>query len=84
MRQSFNDIATGTLLWPEPVRPPEPSPNAGHRDRLRERARKGGLGALPDYELLELFLVNGWLLVGPEDGGRQLLIGQWHAYRRQT
>ncbi|MDO9335164.1 MAG: DNA repair protein RadC [Caulobacter sp.] len=46
----------GTLLWPEPVRPPEPSPNAGHRDRLRERARKGGLGALPDYELLELFL----------------------------
>jgi len=28
----------------------------GHRERLRERARKGGLSALPDYELLELFL----------------------------
>jgi len=28
----------------------------GHRDRLRERARKGGLAALPDYELLELYL----------------------------
>ncbi len=29
---------------------------AGHRERLRDRARKGGLEALPDYELLELFL----------------------------
>ena len=29
---------------------------AGHRDRLRERALSGGLAALPDYELLELFL----------------------------
>lgn len=28
----------------------------GHRERLRERALQGGLGALPDYELLELFL----------------------------
>lgn len=28
----------------------------GHRERLRERAMAGGLGALPDYELLELFL----------------------------
>jgi DNA repair protein RadC len=30
--------------------------HAGHRERLRDRARAGGLGALPDYELLELFL----------------------------
>ncbi len=30
--------------------------HAGHRDRLRARARLGGLTALPDYELLELFL----------------------------
>jgi DNA repair protein RadC len=30
--------------------------HGGHRQRLRERARKGGLDALPDYELLELFL----------------------------
>ena len=38
---------------------PEPKPkprHSGHRDRLRERAAKGGLGALPDYELLELLL----------------------------
>ena len=36
---------------PKPARP-----HQGHRERLRERARKGGLEALPDYELLELFL----------------------------
>jgi len=30
--------------------------HAGHRERLRERARAGGLSTLPDYELLELFL----------------------------
>ncbi len=28
----------------------------GHRERLRDRARAGGVSALPDYELLELFL----------------------------
>ena len=28
----------------------------GHRKRLRERAKAGGLDALPDYELLELYL----------------------------
>ena len=28
----------------------------GHRERLRERFRKGGADALPDYELLELVL----------------------------
>lgn len=33
-----------------------PPHHLGHRDRLRERARAAGLGALPDYELLELFL----------------------------
>ena len=30
--------------------------HAGHRERLRDRARSGGLAAVPDYELLELFL----------------------------
>jgi DNA repair protein RadC len=30
--------------------------HVGHRERLRARARAGGLGAIPDYELLELFL----------------------------
>jgi len=37
--------------------PAEPKPHhLGHRDRLRLRARTGGLTALPDYELLELHL----------------------------
>jgi DNA repair protein RadC len=30
--------------------------HAGHRERLRERVAAGGLGALPDYEALELYL----------------------------
>lgn len=34
---------------------PMPS-HAGHRQRLRDRFRKGGPDALPDYELLELIL----------------------------
>jgi DNA repair protein RadC len=37
---------------PKPARPH----HQGHRERLRERARKGGLEAVPDYELLELCL----------------------------
>ena len=38
--------------------PPEKSKphHAGHRERLRERARGAGIHHLPDYELLELFL----------------------------
>ena len=41
--------------------PPKTAPTAaahhmGHRERLRERAKAGGLMALPDYELLELYL----------------------------
>lgn len=39
-------------LW---LAAPKPH-HLGHRERLRDRARAGGLGALPDYELLELFL----------------------------
>lgn len=36
---------------------PIPAPHyLGHRDRLRDRAVAGGLGAVPDYELLELYL----------------------------
>ena len=31
---------------------------AGHRDRLRQRFRQGGAGALQDYELVELLLFN--------------------------
>jgi DNA repair protein RadC len=33
-----------------------PPRHSGHRDRLRERAAKGGTDALPDYELLEMLL----------------------------
>ncbi len=43
---------------PEPARAKAPGPAglAGHRERLRDRARAAGLHHLPDYELLELFL----------------------------
>lgn len=39
----------------QPARPAKPHFH-GHRDRLRERAAAGGLAALPDYELIELYL----------------------------
>jgi DNA repair protein RadC len=39
----------------KPARPARPHFH-GHRDRLRERAATGGLAALPDYELIELYL----------------------------
>lgn len=43
------------MAWP--VRAPSArADQLGHRERLRERAAKGGLGALPDYELLEIYL----------------------------
>lgn len=42
---------------PEKSSEPKAKPHhAGHRERLRERARTAGLHHLPDYELLELFL----------------------------
>lgn len=37
-------------------RPPDNPHYAGHRERLRDRFRKGGATALADYELLELIL----------------------------
>ncbi|WP_409019360.1 RadC family protein [Brevundimonas vesicularis] len=41
----------------QPPKTPGPKPHhAGHRERLRDRARQAGLSNLPDYELLELFL----------------------------
>ena len=33
-------------------------PHAGHRDRLRARARASGFAGMPDYELLELVLFS--------------------------
>ena len=51
----LQDVGTLGELWAKPT-PRSPTHQLGHRERLRERAAKGGLGALPDYELLELFL----------------------------
>jgi DNA repair protein RadC len=54
-RDAVEEAALQSDLWKGP-RASEPAPHyAGHRDRLRERAQ-AGLAALPDYELLELFL----------------------------
>lgn len=55
-RFSVEDVSGQPDLWrAKPA--PAPKPHyAGHRERLRERAVAGGLPAVPDYELLELFL----------------------------
>ena len=47
-----SDLQEAPLFGPLSPSPP----HAGHRARLRHRARHGGPGALPDYELLELLL----------------------------
>jgi DNA repair protein RadC len=41
---------------PAPGADDAPPHHLGHRDRLRQRARRSGPESLPDYELLELFL----------------------------
>jgi len=43
------------LLWETTGASPTPH-HVGHRKRLRERFRKGGPDALPDYELIEMIL----------------------------
>ena len=57
MPRSFalQDAGVPPQLWPEPAARARPH-YSGHRERLRDRAAAGGLGALPDYELLELVL----------------------------
>ncbi|MDB5439540.1 MAG: hypothetical protein JWM33_1967 [Caulobacteraceae bacterium] len=55
---SISDV-TSADFWPAPasVAPSgQRDHRSGHRERLRERALTGGLGALPNYELLEIFL----------------------------
>ncbi len=53
----LDDGSLGLFQVDRPADDAEPPPHhLGHRDRLRQRARRGGLGALPDYELLELYL----------------------------
>jgi DNA repair protein RadC len=57
----------------------------GHRGRLRERARAGGLAALPDYELLELYLFRAIPQKDTKDLAKRLiarfgsLSGVWSA-----
>jgi len=56
MDPAVHDASVSLDLWLDAA-PAKPKPlHAGHRERLRERAMAGGLPALPDYELLELFL----------------------------
>jgi DNA repair protein RadC len=43
------------VLWEAPVAAPPPH-HLGHRKRFRDRFRKGGPDALPDYELIEMIL----------------------------
>ena len=53
----LQDGPLGLFALDTPPPDEEPAPHhLGHRERLRRRARLGGLGALPDYELLELCL----------------------------
>jgi DNA repair protein RadC len=47
--------AAGTQL---PLIKEDEAPHAGHRQRLKQRFVDGGPEALPDYELLELLLIN--------------------------
>ena len=54
----MTDAAQGSfaeMTWPARTHAARPD-QLGHRDRLRQRAAKGGLDALPDYELLEIYL----------------------------
>jgi DNA repair protein RadC len=57
MDQAVRDASGQADIWrdAQPAQAPKPH-YAGHRERLRERAVAAGLAALPDYELLELFL----------------------------
>ncbi len=59
-RGDLSDVqgASGLAPWaPAPPRAASPpSHQLGHRERLRDRASKSGASALPDYELLEMYL----------------------------
>lgn len=46
------------MLDQPPEKPKAKPHHAGHRERLCEHARSARLLHLPDYELLELFLVG--------------------------
>jgi len=55
-RFAVEDASAQPDLWRARPAPAPKALHAGHRERLRERAVAGGLAAVPDYELLELFL----------------------------
>ena len=58
MTDAVHDIAS-LDFWAPPAKAEAPARSRheqGHRSRLRDRALIGGLTALPDYELLELYL----------------------------
>jgi DNA repair protein RadC len=48
------EVSDISALWAP--KPRAASRHAGHRDRLRHRAVAGGLAAMPDYEVVELYL----------------------------
>lgn len=50
------DVELSDLGGPWGFVAPEKPHYLGHRDRLRDRAAEGGFAAVPDYELLELYL----------------------------
>jgi DNA repair protein RadC len=53
----MHDGSVGAFQFEPVAAEAEAAPHhLGHRERLRQRARRGGTAALPDYELLELFL----------------------------
>ena len=52
----LEDAAMQPELWSSRTAHAARPHQTGHRERLRERAGAGGLAALPDYELLELYL----------------------------
>jgi DNA repair protein RadC len=54
-RSSVQEAASAAEAWWAAEHAPAPH-HLGHRERLRDRAMRGGVAALPDYELLELFL----------------------------
>ena len=59
---------------PEPKVSEKPVPHhVGHRERLRERAAAGGLGASPDYELLELYLFRSFRMGDVKPKAKALL-----------
>jgi DNA repair protein RadC len=72
---AVEDAANLADLWVAPTPVPAPKPHfLGHRERLRDRALAGGLAALPDYELLELFLFRSIPKKDVKPLAKQLLV----------